>query len=287
MPLSEADLILNPDGSIYHLNLLPQDIADVIITVGDPDRVKQVSNHFDKIELSKQKREFYTVTGIYKDKRLTVISTGIGTDNIDIVLNELDALANINFKERLVNPQFRDLTFVRIGTSGALQPEIEVDSFLISEYAIGLDSLMKFYNLDWEAQKDILQKNWNDIDWLQQYQAYVIGCDRSLLDIFRNNKIRNGITITCPGFYGPQFRKLRLRTKNNLNNYSNLSLNGENISNLEMETSGIYALSKLLGHKAISLNAILANRATGKFSKKPEDTVDALIRYGLDKIAQL
>ncbi len=288
--LSNSELILNPDGSIYHLNLKPGEIASTIITVGDPDRVEHVTKYFDTIEVSVHRREFKTQTGTYKGKRLTVISTGIGTDNIDIVFNELDALANIDFKTRTVKSQFQQLDFIRIGTSGAIQPEIKIDSFLASEIAIGFDNLLHFYGnvdfLDSQFSEAFMEfSNWNP----HKSTPYVVKADEDLLKKFISEEnIIPGITATNVGFYGPQGRILRLQTQDaKLNDkLQSFEFNHRKITNLEMETSGIYGLSKLLGHRAISLNAILANRATGDFSKNPGTTVDKLIKKTLDLLLQ-
>lgn len=289
-PLAQSELILNEDGSIYHLNLLPNEIAHTIITVGDPDRVSDVTKHFDSIEVSKQRREFKTETGIYKGKRLTVISTGIGTDNIDIVFNELDALVNIDFKTRTIKEQFTQLNFIRIGTSGAIQKDISIDSFIISEMAIGFDNLLHFYNpeifLNQEFSKALIKHtNWSTY----KSQPYVVESDSTLLQLFSGENFRRGITATNVGFYGPQGRQLRLSLQDeHLNSkLESFRFEGKQITNLEMETSGIYGLAKLLGHKAISLNAILANRANGKFSKNPKETVALLIEQTLNKLVDL
>ncbi len=287
MRLGPSELILNADGSIYHLNLLPEDVADTIITVGDPDRVADVSKYFDSIILIKEKREFHTHTGILNGRRLTVISTGIGTDNIDIVLNELDALANIDFKERTVKKNHIRLRIVRIGTSGAIQPEIPVDSFLLSEYAIGLDGLLHFYKSDSVQEKFISDKFIEHAGWrVEKAAPYVVKCDEELAGIFSSNHIRFGVTATNAGFYGPQGRKLRLSPDNDRMNQNLNSFVYENmkITNLEMETAGIYGLAKLMGHQAISLNCILANRATGIFSKNPSKSTEELIKFTLDKL---
>ncbi len=288
MALQESELILNPDGSIYHLNLLPEDVADTIITVGDPERVKSVSQYFDSIELKKERREFHTHTGVYKNKRLTVISTGIGTDNIDIVLNELDALANIDFNTRTQNKNHRVLDFVRIGTSGAIQPHIDVDSFLLSTSAIGFDGLLHFYDSE-EARNLLLEQELAAfLEWEEHgIQPYVVDCNEVLAQKVDSSSIVRGITATNSGFYGPQGRSLRLPVKIEDFNpkLSRFSFENSHVTNLEMETAGIYGLAKLLGHRAISLNAILANRATGKFSQAGSKTVDNLIRYTLDKLA--
>jgi len=282
--LSPSELILNPDGSIYHLNLKPDDIAETIITVGDPDRVSDVSNHFDRLEVDVQKREFKTHTGTYKGKRLTVISTGIGTDNIDIVFNELDALVNINFETREIKKELKQLTFIRIGTTGAIQATIPIDSFLVAEKAIGFDNLLHFYGktpfLDIEFSEALREHtSWNP----KKSDPYVVSADTSLLEQFSSDQIIKGITATNVGFYGPQGRKLRLALEDdNLNEkLESFRYKNQKITNFEMETSGIYGMAALLGHKAISLNAILANRATGTFSNNPKMTVDKLITHTL------
>lgn len=287
MPFGPSELILNADNSVYHLNLLPEDISDTIITVGDPDRVKQISSYFDSISIKKGKREFITHTGVRKGKRITVISTGIGTDNIDIVLNELDALTNIDFHSRSTKSELTKLDIIRIGTSGAIQPNIPVNSFLISEFALGLDALMGNYQSAPIRHPDFEQAFIKEIKWsADKPTPYLVECDSSLLEKFTSNRIRLGITLTTSGFYGPQFRTLRLEPddKNIMERIVRFQHCERQLTNLEMETSGIYGLSKLLGHRAISLNAILANRATGKFSENPQKTVSDLIEYTLDKL---
>lgn len=288
-PLAPSELILNPDGSIYHLHLLPEDIANTIITVGDPDRVDEVSQYFDTIEVRKQRREFKTHTGMYKGKRLTVISTGIGTDNIDIVFNELDALVNINLQTRTIKDTHTTLTIVRIGTSGAIQPHISVDSVLASEIAVGFDNLLHFYDqvdfLDVDFSEALKQHmSWNQ----RKSDPYVVSADAALLKLFASEELIKGITATNVGFYGPQGRKLRLQTEDEQLNDKLASFDYQNkqITNLEMETSGIYGMARLLGHKAISLNAILANRANQTFSAQPQKTVDQLIQFTLNKLIE-
>jgi len=289
MAIKESELILNPDGSVYHLNLKPKHLSNTIITVGDPDRVDNVTKHFESIEFKTQKREFHTQTGLYKGKRITVISTGIGTDNIDIVFNELDALVNINLETREIKEDLTTLTVVRIGTSGSIQKEIPVDSFLISELAAGFDSLLHFYNSEAIQNKNIAKALMEHTNWYKaKSDPYVVNCDASLLKQFSSNKTVNGFTATNVGFYGPQGRILRLALQDNeLNNkLANFNFKGKTITNLEMETAGIYGISKLLGHKALSMNAIIANRATGKFSENPTKTVDKLIVYTLNKLVE-
>jgi len=286
--LPPSELILNPDGSIYHLNLLPHQLADTIITVGDPDRVESVSKYFDKIEVQVHKREFKTHTGILNGTRISVISTGIGTDNIDIVFNELDALKNIDFETRCVKKQLTSFEIIRIGTSGAIQPEIDIDSFLISEKAIGFDNLLHFYGNtsfcdEVFSEAFISATNWNP----KKSKPYVVSADENLLKKFPSEKFIKGITATNVGFYGPQGRMLRLSLEDESINerIKNFRFQENAITNFEMETSGIYAMARLLGHRAVSLNAILANRANGTFSKNPEKTIDSLIKSTLEIIS--
>ncbi|MDC6388396.1 nucleoside phosphorylase [Maribacter sp. PR1] len=287
MQLGPSELILNADGSIYHLNLLPKDLANTIITVGDPDRVSEVSSYFDSIEVKKGKREFLTHTGHLKGKRISVISTGIGTDNIDIVLNELDALVNIDFKTRGIKKNRIRLTIVRIGTSGAIQPDIPVNSWILSELAIGFDGLLHFYENELNEYKEMENEFMAQTQWsMKKSRPYIVGFDKDLAKKFNSNRIRLGITTTNTGFYGPQGRTLRILPSECtfIKIISDFRYRDKRITNLEMETSGIYALSKLLGHRAISLNCILANRATGEFSENPKESVQELIKFTLQKI---
>ncbi|WP_435625779.1 nucleoside phosphorylase [Flagellimonas sp.] len=287
MTLGESELILNPDGSIYHLNLLPDDISDTIITVGDPERVKSVSKYFDSIEIKKERREFYTHTGFCKNKKLTVISTGIGTDNIDIVFNELDALANIDFKTRRIKENKTRLNFIRIGTSGAIQADIPVDSFLLSSTAIGLEGLLHFYDSEHVRDLNLESELASQLRWEKfGIHPYAVSYDEKLANTIVSTDIRLGITVTNSGFYGPQGRTLRVppKIKDFNTKLANFSFENRLITNLEMETAGIYGLAKLNGHRAVSLNAILANRITGEFSSNGFKTVDRLIKYTLDKL---
>lgn len=287
MSLGSSELILNPDGSIYHLNLLPEDIADTIITVGDPDRVHEVSKYFDSIELQKKKREFVTHTGSLSGKRITVISTGIGTDNIDIVLNELDALANIDFTSRTIKSKKRQLSFIRIGTSGSIQPNIPIDSFVVSSSGVGFDGLLYFYDSGHARNSDLESKLNDYLGWsARNIRAYAVDFDEKLAQQFSSNRIRYGITATNSGFYGPQGRSLRLT--NSIPDFNerlaSFFYQNHQITNLEMETAAIYGLAKLHGHRAVSLNAILANRVTGEFSKNGKKAIDELIQLALEKI---
>ncbi|UOX33391.1 nucleoside phosphorylase [Flavobacterium sediminilitoris] len=287
--IQNSELILNPDGSLYHINLKPENIAHDIIFVGDQERVEKITNRFDSIEFTTQKREFKTQTGIFKGKRLTVISTGIGPDNIDIVLNELDALVNIDLETRKPKEKLTALNIVRIGTSGSLQKDIPVDSFVMSEYAIGLDNMLRSYLIDKVSEKDIENAFIEQTNWdLQKGRPYVIKCSESLVDKIFSNKMHKGFTGTAGGFYGPQGRVLRLDIQDpELNTkMDNFNFNGTRMTNLEMETAAIYGLGKLLGHNCLSLNAIIANRATGDFSSNPYQTVENLIDYTLERLVK-
>lgn len=289
MPIKDSELILNPDGSVYHLNLKPEHISNTIITVGDPDRVDAITKYFDSVEVKIKKREFHTQTGTYKGKRLTVISTGIGTDNIDIVFNELDALVNIDLKTREIKPNLTVLNIIRIGTSGSIQADIPLDSFLISEKAIGFDSLMHFYNSNDYLDSEFSEALMAYTDWSTfKSNPYVVDCSSELLNKMSSEQTVTGCTATNVGFYGPQGRVLRLAIQDeNLNDkLASFKHNNKAITNLEMETAGIYGLAKLLGHNAISMNAIIANRALGKFSENPKQTVDNLIKYSLEKLVE-
>lgn len=288
--IKESELILNPDGSIYHLNLRPEQVADTIILVGDPNRVPRVSAYFDTIEFSTQKREFCTHTGTYKGKRLTALSTGIGPDNIDIVINELDALFNIDLHTRKPKEQLTSLNIVRFGTSGSLQADIPVDSFVLSSHGLGMDNMLHAYK-DAPKVREIAMEEafmahtqWNT----DKGRPYIVGCGETLKQRLLTDKVFEGITGTAPGFYGPQGRMLRLPVQDPTLNDKLHSFNykGYRMTNLEMETSAIYGLSKLLGHQAVSLNAIIANRAAGTFTKDTRKVVENLIVYGLEQLAK-
>lgn len=282
MSAKSSELIYNKDGSLYHLGLRKGELAPIIITVGDPERVEQVSRYFSSVELRRQNREFVTHTGLLENLRLSVISTGIGTDNIDIVINEIHALFNDGPGQNNL-----PLTFIRLGTSGSIREDIPVDSILASEGALGFDGLMHFYQFE-NRREEILQ-------WRQKYgveklpEPYLTEADQSLLDHFAPIYQAKGVTVTAPGFYGPQGRMVNaeLRIPDYLKALSQSSIAGMPITNIEMETAGIYGLCQLLGHRAISLSAILANRVRGEFSTKPADTVRRLIEECLPKISEL
>jgi uridine phosphorylase len=287
--IQSSELILNPDGSVYHLNLKPEHIAHDIIFVGDQNRVEKITQFFDTIEFSTQKREFKTQTGYFKGKKMTVISTGIGPDNIDIVMNELDALVNIDLKTREPKETLTSLTIIRIGTSGSLQADIPCDSIVMSQYGLGLDNMLRSYLMDAICEKEIedafiKQTNWD----LKKGRPYVIKGSEQLEKRLESDSIYKGFTGTAGGFYGPQGRVLRLDIQDpTLNSkMDNFEYEGIKMTNLEMETAAIYGLGKLLGHECLSLNAIIANRATGTFSEDPYKAVDALIAYTLDKLAK-
>lgn len=286
MPIKESELILNPDGSLYHLNLKPQDIANDIILVGDQDRVEKISKHFDTIEFKTQKREFKTHTGFYKGKRITVLSTGIGPDNIDIVLNELDALVNIDLETRKPKDKLTSLNIVRVGTSGSLQADVPVDSFVLSTHGLDLNGMLHFYQINDITNPEfedafIEHTNWNPI----KARPILIENNPLLEKRFESEHTFKGITATAGGFYGPQGRVLRLLLEDDTLNskLDNFEYDGFRITNFEMETSVIYGLSKLLGHKAVSLNAVIANRATATFSEDYRKVVRDLIIYTLNK----
>jgi uridine phosphorylase len=287
MPIKESELILNPDGSIYHLNLRPEHIADTIIFVGDQDRVQKISKHFDTIEFETQKREFKTHTGTYKGKRLTVISTGIGPDNIDIVMNELDALVNINLETREAKKELTSLNIIRIGTSGSLQSNVPVNSFVLSTHGLDLNGMLHFYQIE-PICNQVLENAFIDhTNWHKDKARPLIIKNSALLEnLLDSSEVYKGVTATAGGFYGPQGRVLRLPLfDDNMNeNIDSFNYKGINITNFEMETSVIYGLSKLLGHHACSLNAIIANRPNGSFSKEPKKAVENLIKYTLNKL---
>ena len=287
MKLKESELILNDNGSIYHLNLKPEDISNDIIFVGDPDRVEKVTQYFDRIDFSTQKREFKTITGVYKNKRISVISTGIGSDNIDIVLNELDALVNINFQTRTIKENHTTLNIIRIGTSGSLQKDIPVNSFLLSTHALDINGMLRSYPTEHISHSDIenafvAHTNWEP----KKCFPLVIKNSITLESKLVSNKVFKGMTATAGGFYGPQGRILRLAVKDpDLNSkIDSFDYHGIKVTNLEMETSAIYGLSTLLGHRACSMNAIIANRALGMFSENPDKVIQDLILYTLEKM---
>ena len=287
--MRKSELILNPDGSVYHLNLQPEQIATNIIFVGDQYRVDKISKHFDSIEFTTQKREFKTTTGTYKNKQFSIISTGIGPDNIDIVLNELDALVNINLATRKPKEKLTSLNIVRIGTSGSLQADIPVDSYIISSHALDLNGMLHSYQIEDISNPEIENAFVKHTNWSSQKAAPIlIENNKELENKLTSSATFQGITATAGGFYGPQGRVLRLALQDSELNQKidSFSFNEHKITNLEMETSAIYGLSKLLGHNACSISAIMANRANGTFSKDPEKLIASLILYTLDKLVE-
>lgn len=282
--ISETDLILNPDGSVYHLSLLPKHIADTVITVGDPNRVYAISRHFDSLDFEMNKREFITHVGKYKNKRITVISTGIGTDNIEIFFNEIDALVNIDLKTREPKARKKKLKIVRIGTSGALQDDVTLGSHLATDFAVGLDNLMHFYDLKMSAFESDLADDIQAKTGLM-LKPYVVQGSQALREQIGTDMLQ-GNTVTCPGFYAPQGRVLRLplqmpRLLEDLNYYHHGDFW---LTNFEMETSAYYAMARMLGHEVLSVNAIIAHRTKNKFSKNPNKVIDSLIKKVLDRV---
>ncbi len=285
--IAASELIINNRGAIYHLDVRPEEIADTIIVVGDPQRVQKVSAHFDRVEHILQHREFITHTGYIGNKRLSVVSTGIGPDNIDIVFNELDALANIDFDTRLIKEKLTKLNIIRFGTSGSLQADIHVDSFVASTHGLGLDNLLNFYSYE---------KTTEDKSMVEAFIAqtnldksitipYAFSGSNALLQQFGND-FHKGITVTCPGFFGPQGRVLRLGLSSPglVDKLSHFHFNNHRITNFEMETSAIYGLGKLMGHECLSINVIIANRVVKEFSRDSNAAVEKLILKSLEAL---
>lgn len=289
-PIPASELIINPDGSIFHLHLLPEQIADKIILVGDPGRVPLVASHFETTECDVSSREFRTITGSYRGKRVTALSTGIGCDNIDIVLNELDALANINFQTRLVNPQLRRLTLVRVGTCGGLQPDTPEGTYVASEESIGFDGLLNFYArrnevCDLPLEQAFLEHmHWTGTQCIAH--PYVARADRELLDRIAANDMVRGLTIACGGFFGPQGRQLRLPLADPDANrkIEAFEFRGRRITNFEMESSALAGLSALMGHQAVTVCMVIANRRAGRANPNYKNSIDGLIKLVLERI---
>ena len=285
--IAESELILNPDGSIYHLKLRPEHISENIIVVGDQGRVETISKHFSNIECKIQNREFLTHTGTYNGKRITALSTGIGTDNIDIVLNELDALVNIDLQKREIKDKKTSLNIVRLGTSGALQGDIPVDNYVMSEYGLGFDGLLNFYQTDKKIfTDDITEAFIKHTEWDSKLaRPYTIKASEMLMTKLGKGFFK-GITATASGFYGPQGRQLRIIPADPLLNekMETFNFNGNRITNFEMETSALYGLGTILGHNTVTVCAIIANRVSKQFSKNYHPTVEKLIQTILDRI---
>ncbi len=286
--LKESQLIINPDGTIYHLKTRPEDIADTVLLVGDPGRVSSISKFFDKVETKVQNREIITHTGSMQGKRITVISTGIGPDNIDIVINELDALVNVDFKNRSVNQHHRTLNLIRLGTSGTIQPDIPINSFGLGSYAMGLDNLPGFYANSMKVFEEGISVNFiKQTKWPTDLpKPYVVKATQQLENIFKD-KMHCGITLTAPGFYGPQGRMIRLEPAYpDLNKMiSTFNYNDLRVINYEMESSALYTLGTMLGHNVLTVCAILANRANEEYTSDPSIPVDALIEFVLERIS--
>jgi uridine phosphorylase len=285
--IAESELIINSDGSIFHLHLKPEDIAHTILLVGDQDRVEVVSSFFDTIDVKKQNREFKTHTGTYNGQRISVVSTGIGTDNIDIVVNELDALVNIDLETRLPKKELTQLNLIRIGTSGSLQADIPVDTPVISEFAIGFDGLLNFYaNRNKIAHLEMEEAFKKELNWNTQLTSpYFVESSKILFEKIGFD-MRQGITISAPGFYGPQGRVLRLEIQDpDINEkISKFEYQKKHITNYEMECSAIYGLSKLLGHNAVTVCNIIANRMRGEYSNDYKKSVKELIKTVLERL---
>lgn len=286
-PIPESELIINSRGGIYHLDVRPEELANTIIVVGDPDRVKKVSAHFDKVEHKLQHREFITHTGYIGKKHLSVISTGIGPDNIDIVFNELDALANIDFETRMIKKELTKLNIIRFGTSGSLQADIPVDSMVASSHGLGLDNLLNFYSYEKTPADKAIANAFIEQTNLDTSITipYAFSSSQMLLDKFVQG-FHKGITVTCPGFFGPQGRVLRLglASPGLVDKLTHFKFNNHRITNFEMETSAIYGLGKLMGHECLSINTIIANRVLKEFSKDSEAAVKNMIRKALEAL---
>jgi uridine phosphorylase len=288
-PIAESELILNPDGSVYHLHLHPENIADTIIVVGDPGRVKEISKHFDKIEFSVQNREIYTNTGTIGNKRLSVLSTGMGTDNLDIVINELDAVVNIDLARREPKSAHTKLNIIRLGTAGALQADIEPGNFVASTYGMGLDGLLYFY----EKGKSVMDRELSDafekyVSWNEKLPGvYAVPCSQMLMDKLGKDLV-HGITLTAPGFYGPQGRELRLKLAfPELNHLiESFDYKGNRIANFEMETSALYGLGKMLGHETLTICSIVANRVNRNYAKDYHSDIERLIQLVLGRLTE-
>jgi uridine phosphorylase len=288
-PIAESELILNPDGSVYHLHLKPENIADTIIVVGDPGRVKEISKYFDRVDFKAQNREIYTHTGTIGKKRLTVLSTGMGTDNLDIVINELDAAVNIDLATREPRAVHTRLNIIRLGTAGALQPDIEPGSFVASSYGMGMDGLLYFY----EKGKSVMDAGLADafvsyVNWNEKLPGiYAVPCSDLLMAKLGKDLV-HGVTLTAPGFYGPQGRELRLKLAYPELNHliESFDYNGNRIANFEMETSALYGLGKMLGHETLTLCSIVANRVNKTYAKDYHADIERLIKLVLSRLTE-
>jgi len=286
-PIAESELILNPDGSVYHLHLKPENVAETIIVVGDPGRVKEISKYFDSIDFSVQNRELFTHTGTIGKKRLTVLSTGMGTDNLDIVINELDAAVNIDLKTRLPKQSHTRLKIIRMGTSGALQADIQPGDFVASSYGIGMDGLLYFYDKGKSVMNaDLAEAFVNHVSWNANLPGiYAVPCSDTLMDTLGKGLV-HGITLTAPGFYGPQGRELRLKLAYPELNHliETFNYQGKKIANFEMETSALYGLGNMLGHDTLTICTIVANRVNQTYAKDYHADIERLIKLVLERL---
>ncbi len=287
--IAESELVLNENGSVYHLDLLPENIADTIILVGDQGRVGKISKHFDAIEYSGQKREFLTHTGRIGSKRLTVLSTGIGTDNIDIVINELDALVNIDLNSRIAKQETKSLNLIRLGTSGSLQEELPVDSFLLSTHGIGFDGVLNYYAESRNVEDtELTEAFMKQMNWHEDFpRPYIVEGSKKLFALLQDGT-HHGITATANGFYGPQGRQLRLKARvPDLNEkLMNFEFQGHRITNFEMETSALFGLGKALGHECATVCAIIANRFRKEYSKYHDLSIEQLISFLVERLTK-
>ena len=289
--IKASELITNPDGSIFHLHLHPEELADLVLLVGDPGRVEMIAAHFDTVEVKRRNREFFTITGYYRNNRISVISTGIGTDNIDIVLNELDALANIDLRTRKIKPEIQYLRIVRIGTSGSLQPNVPIGSYVISEISIGMDGVLHFYKNNEKARIPMIESSFvRQCEWIPEAaRPYAVASSPRLVECLHDSeKTIKGITLTANGFYGPQGRALRLPIQmEDINDrIADFSLQEMRIINYEMESAAIAGLSAMLGHHAVTICLVIANRANGDALPDYQSEMAQLITYTLNQLTQ-
>ena len=288
-PIAESELILNPDGSVYHLHLKPENIADTIIVVGDPGRVKEISKHFDKIDFTVENRELNTHTGSIGNKRLTVVSTGMGTDNLDIVINELDAAVNVDLETREIKKSHTKLNIIRLGTAGALQADIHPGDFVASSYGMGMDGLLYFYEKGKSVMDAAMAEAFvNHVSWNAKLPGiYAVPCSQLLMDKIGKGLV-HGVTLTAPGFYGPQGRELRLKLAfPELNQLiESFEYQGSRIANFEMETSALYGLGKMLGHETLTVCTIVANRVNHSYADDYHSDIERLIKLVLERLTQ-
>ena len=288
-PIAESELILNPDGSVYHLHLKPENIADTIIVVGDPGRVKEISKHFDKIDFTVENRELNTHTGSIGNKRLTVVSTGMGTDNLDIVINELDAAVNVDLETREIKKSHTKLNIIRLGTAGALQADIHPGDFVASSYGMGMDGLLYFYEKGKSVMDAAMAEAFvNHVSWNAKLPGiYAVPCSQLLMDKVGKGLV-HGVTLTAPGFYGPQGRELRLKLAfPELNQLiESFEYQGSRIANFEMETSALYGLGKMLGHETLTVCTIVANRVNHSYADDYHSDIERLIKLVLERLTQ-